>query len=223
MHTRVVTGCCDPRGCEQMFGKGFARRMAKRYRRRGLDKTASRLADFLTSGGVEGATVLEIGGGVGEIGIELARRGAASVTCLELSPAYDAEARQAAEAAGVADRVHRRIVDVAVSPDEVEAADLVVLHRVVCCYPDYERLLGAAGDRCRRRLAFSHPPRNPVSRAVVSTQNAVFTVLRREFRTFAHPPAAMLAVLVDRGLTPTLVDAGRIWRAEGLVRAPSPA
>ena len=45
-------------------------------------------------------------------------------------------------------------------------ADVVVLHRVVCCYPDYERLLGAAADHSRRLLVFSHPPRNVASRAI---------------------------------------------------------
>src|SRR3712207_9578383 len=105
--------------------------MAKRYRRRGLDKTASRLVDFLADEGVTGATVLEIGGGIGEIGVELLRRGAASVVSLELSSEYDEDARRLAALAGVADRVQRRILDIAASPDQVDAADLVVLHRVV--------------------------------------------------------------------------------------------
>jgi hypothetical protein len=47
----------------------------------------------------------------------------------------------------------------------VAPADLVILHRVVCCYPDYERLLTAAADHARRALVFSYPPRNPLSRA----------------------------------------------------------
>jgi hypothetical protein len=34
--------CCDPRGCDEFFGGGFARRMAARYRKRGLDRTARR-------------------------------------------------------------------------------------------------------------------------------------------------------------------------------------
>ena len=61
--------------------------MAARYRKRGLDKTARRMVDLLAERGVQGSTVLEIGGGVGEIQLELLRRGAASATNLELSPA----------------------------------------------------------------------------------------------------------------------------------------
>ena len=213
-----MAGCCDPNGCGQMFGRGFARRVAKQYRRRGLDPTATRMVDFLAPEDLGGATVLEIGGGVGEIGLELLSRGAARAVNLELSPAYDDEARRLAREAGVADRVEQRVVDIAASPDEVEPADLVVLHRVVCCYPDYERLLGAAADHCRARLAFSHPPRNVVSRAALAAQHAVFRLLGREFRAFAHPPAAMVDVVAGRGFRPVLAHAGRIWQVQGLAR-----
>lgn len=201
-----------------MFGESFARRMARRYRRRGLSPAASRMVDFLAAGGLDGATVLEVGGGVGEIGVELLRRGATSVTNVELSSAYDGEARLLAEEAGVTDRIRRRIVDVAAAPDQVEPADLVVLHRVVCCYPDYERLLGAVADHCRARLAFSHPPRNLASRAFVASQNALFALGRKEFRAFVHPPHAMIDVLSARGLSPALSHSGPVWQVEGLVR-----
>ena len=70
--------------------------------------------------------------------------------------------------AGVADRVDRRLVDIPRGPAAVEAADIVILHRAVCCYPDYAKLLGVAAEHTRRQLVFSHPPRNPVSGAVVA-------------------------------------------------------
>ena len=201
-----------------MFGVGFARRTAKRYRRRGLDPAAARMVDFLARDGLAGATVLEIGGGVGAIGLELLRQGAASVMSIELTPAYDAEAERLAGELGVADRVQRRVVDVAATPKAVEPADLVLLHRVVCCYPDYHRLLGAAADRCRSRLAFSHPPRNLGSRAVVATQNALFALRGREFRTFAHPVQAMVEVVETRGLRSTYAHRRGVWHIEGLAR-----
>jgi 2-polyprenyl-3-methyl-5-hydroxy-6-metoxy-1,4-benzoquinol methylase len=213
-----MAGCCDPRGCEEVFGTGFARRRAQRYRRRGLDGTAERLVGFLARDGLVGLTVLEVGGGVGEIGVELLRRGAAAVTSLELSPAYDVEARRLADDLGVGDRVVRRIVDVAATPEQVAPADLVVLHRVVCCYPDHERLLGAAADRCTGRLAFSHPPRTALSRSLVATQNALLRLEGKEFRTFAHPPPALVAAVADRGLRRVLQHPGRLWQVEGFER-----
>jgi len=213
-----MASCCNPRGCDRFFGPRFARRAARRYRKRGLDATARRMVDFLERHGIAGATVLEIGGGVGEIQIELLKRGAARATNLELSAAYDEEARALLAEAGLLERVERRLHDIAVDPEGVEPADVLVLHRVVCCYPDYERLLGAAAERARRLLVFSYPRRNALSRLVVAGQNLAFRLLRKEFRIFAHPPAAMVAVVEARGLRPALLHPGRVWQIAGLER-----
>ncbi len=201
-----------------MFDDRFARRRAARYRKKGLDRTARRMVDVLVEGGVAGATVLEIGGGVGEIQLELLKRGAATATNLELSPAYEAEAAALIDEAGCTGRVHRRQVDIAADPTAVEPADIVILHRVVCCYPDYARLLGVAADHARRRLVFSHPPRNAVSRAVVATTNLMLRLSDREFRTFAHPPAAMLSVLSEHGMRPAVVHRSPVWQVAAATR-----
>ena len=166
-----MAGCCDPRGCDRFFGSRFAHRVAGRYRKRGLDKPSRRMVDYVEQRGLEGATVLEIGGGVGEIQIELLKRGAARTTNLELSGAYEDDAAALVRDNGFEGRVERRLHDLAVDPGAVEPADVVVLHRVVCCYPDYERLLGAAADHARSLLVFSHPPRNLLSRLVVRAED----------------------------------------------------
>lgn len=214
----IVANCCDPRGCDEFFGDGFARKMAARYRKRGLDRTSRRMVGFLDAQGLAGRTVMEIGGGVGEIQIELLKHGAERTVNLELVAAYDGEARRLLAEEGLQDRAERRLHDIAVDPEGVEPADVVVLHRVVCCYPDYERLLGAAADRTRRLLVFSHPPRNLVSRALFKAQNLFFRMRGSEFRTFAHPPAAMLEVLAARGLEPQFSHRGLIWQVAGLER-----
>ena len=213
-----MAGCCDPRGCDRIFDDRFAKRMAARYRKRGLDKTAHRMVTLLAENGVDGATVLEIGGGVGEIGLELLERGAATVTNVELSPNYQQQAAALAAEQGVTGRAVHRLVDIAAEPTAVEPADVVVLHRVVCCYPDYATLLGVAADHARRQLVFSFPPRNLVSRAFVATQNALLRAGGRQFRTFAHPPAAMLAVLADHGLRPAGTHRGAVWQVAAASR-----
>ena len=213
-----MAGCCNSRGCEWFFSDRFARRVAKRYRKRGLDKTARQIVEFLQSRGIQDATVLEIGGGVGEIQLELLKRGAARTINLELSPAYDQLALQLAREAGVEDRVERRLHDIAADPAGVEPVDIVVLNRVVCCYPDYERLLAAAGDHAGRLLVFSHPPGNLLWRSIAGAQNLAFRALRKEFRSFAHPPAQMLAVLERHGLRQTFRHPGFPFSVAGLRR-----
>ena len=215
--------CCDPRGCDEFFDPRFARRVAKRYRKRGVDKPARRMIEFLEREGVRDLTVLEIGGGVGEIALELLKRGARSSLNLELSDAYDAEAQRLVREAGVEGRAQRRLHDIALDPDAVAPADIVVLHRVVCCYPDYERLLSAAAQHARRMLVFSHPPRNALSRLLVAAQGLLFRLKGSQFRVFAHPPEAMLAVLERDGLRRAFAHDGLVWHVAGVTRSGKPA
>jgi 16S rRNA G966 N2-methylase RsmD len=217
--TPDMSGCCDPRGCNDIFGPRFARHLTSRYRKRGLDKTAARMAEFIVDHGITDATILEIGGGIGDIQLELLGRGARHATNLELVDAYDTAANDLARAAGMSDRVTRRQVDIAATPDAVPPADIVILHRVVCCYPDYERLLTSAADHARRLLVFSHPPRNPVSRALMAAQNLTFRLLGKSFRTYTHPPAAMVAVAERSGMRTRYTYHGPVWQVVGLSRA----
>lgn len=176
------------------------------------------MVSFLVEMGIEGATVLEIGGGVGEIQLELLRHGAARATNLEIATGYEPEAALLIEQSGMTDRVTRRLLDIAESPDQVEPADVVVLHRVVCCYPDYERLLSAAADHARRLLVFSHPPRNAASRTFLWLKNHGRRRTGTTFQVYMHPPEAMVAVLNQKGLKTRYTHRGPVWRVVGLKR-----
>jgi magnesium-protoporphyrin O-methyltransferase len=78
--------------------------------------------------------------------------------------------------------------------------------------------LQSRADHAKRLLVFSHPPRNPISRSPIAAQNLGFRLMRRQFRTFAHPPAAMLAVLERHGLQPIFTHRGIPWQVAGLER-----
>ena len=213
-----MAGCCEPRGYDEAFGAGRARHSAGRYRKGGLSRTAARIVDLVERHGIDGVSVLEIGGGIGDLQVELLKRGAAKTTNLELSPAYEDEAARLLAESGLAGRVERRLHDIAADPDAVEPADVVVLNRVVCCYPDSRRLLSAAAEHARRQLVFSHPPRNLLSRALLGGENLSNRIMRCDFRAFAHPPEAMLAVLAELGLHPTAPTVGRVWQVDAVAR-----
>lgn len=155
-----------------MFSRRFAGCTAARYRRRGLGRAPGAIVSFPTDRSIDGATVLEVGGGVGYLHIDLLRRGAAKATNLEISTSYEPEAARLLAQFDLVDRVERRILDMARTPDAVDPADVVVMHEVVCCYADYERLIRAAASKANQYLLFSHPPRNMVSRALIRLDNA---------------------------------------------------
>ena len=154
-----MTDCCSPKGYKWVFSERTARAEARRYRRRGLDGTSRQIVDFLKSQGVEGRTVLEVGGGIGAIQIELLKSGAAGAVSVELTPTYEEVASELVRELGLEGRVTRRVMDFAEANGQVEAADIVVMNRVICCYPDMPRLAGAAADHTTRLLVMSYPRR----------------------------------------------------------------
>ena len=211
--------CCPPpRGYTFLFSKRAARRDARRYRRGGLDDTAQEMVGFLRSRGVEGATVLEIGGGVGAIQLELLKAGAGHALNVELSPEYEEEAAALAREAGVEERAKRRLGDVVQEPALAGPADAVVMHRVVCCYPDYDALVGAAAERTRRYLVMSFPRPRTLIRLWTAAVNLAARLLRWEYRTWVHPPEAILAAAERRGLMLAGESRGRIWQVASLER-----
>jgi Methyltransferase domain len=209
--------CCQtPSGYGDFFSEKQAQREARRYRSKGLAAPARWVVDAVRERGVEGRTVLEPGGGIGDVEIELLKAGAARSTVVELSPGYEGVAADLSREAGVADRLERHVGDFAA--DGTEPADVVVLHRVVCCYPDYERLLGAAAAKARQTVVFTYPPRNVISRAMFGLVNVWLRMRGNDLRTFAHQPERMVDVVRRAGFEPYARRRGGIWRGIALAR-----
>lgn len=207
-----MSACCARHGQEEFFGEKAARRAARRYRAKGADPMARSLARRAAERGVEGATVLEIGGGVGEVLLELLKRGAARGEVVELVPAYEPEARALAAEAGVADRAGFRTADLVEDPTAAEPADLVVLNKVVCCTPDGIALAGIAASLARRTLVLSHPRENTLARIGFGAANLFFRLRRRRFRVFLHPRAALEAAVAAHGFALASEKDGPLFR-----------
>jgi hypothetical protein len=214
-----VSSCCA-RGYEKFFGTRTARRDARRYRRKGIDGTAQRLVDEVAARDVTGATVLEVGGGIGAIELELLRRGAASALIVELSHGYDEEASILAREEGVERRIERRHGDFVESEARIDPADVVVMHRVVCCYPEPELLVGAAARHARRLLTLSFPRDTWWLRLGFRLAN-VWLRLTGGIEAFVHAPARVIGAAEAAGLTTVLHEDGNsVWRVAVFERRP---
>jgi magnesium-protoporphyrin O-methyltransferase len=211
--------CCGGPGCDEFFTERVARRDARRYRRRGLDANARRIVDLVRDRGTDGKSVLEVGGGIGAIQLELLAVGAARTTNVELSPAYEETARELLRERGLAPRVERRLLDFAKHADEVEPADIVVLHRVVCCYPDYQTLVDAAAMHARDQLLLSFPRDAWWMRLGVATTNLIQRLRGRSFRAYVHAPDAIVGAATAAGLETSVRERGRLWELTAFARA----
>jgi magnesium-protoporphyrin O-methyltransferase len=192
---------CSTSALGDVFGERTARLEARRFRRSGLPRRAHALIDALRAAyPFHGATLLEGGAGVGGLSIELLRRGVERAVAIDAVPAAVRIARTLAEEYDVASRFEARIADFATLPDD-DTYDIVVLDRVVCCYPDWHALLTSAADRARAAIALTYPPARWWSRLFVRCANAGMRITRRQFRVHVHPPERMHAFLASRGFT----------------------
>jgi len=214
-----VPGCCRGAACEEMFKPRFARRTLKRYRKKGLDKLERRMVASIPATALDGARVLEIGGGIGTIQAELLAAGAAQGEIVELVAAYEPYARELALEKGLAQRSTFRVADVLEQPELVAPADVVVLNRVVCCTPDGVRLTGVAARLAMRMLVLTIPRDRLLMRVFMRVGNTVLGLLGRSFRAFVHPRASLCAAAEAEGMHLVGAGHGVVWEFLALQRA----
>ena len=180
---------------------------------------ASSMVEHLVAQGVEGADVLEVGGGVGAIQLELLKAGASSTVSVELSSGYDEAARRLAEEEGLEDRITRRLGDFVERQDDIEPADIVVMNRVVCCYPWMERIMEAAVNKTGRYLALTFPRERWWMKLGMRLVNRYMGLRKCDFRAFIHPAAAIESAATTSGLVVRHSDRTLVWQALVLERA----
>jgi SAM-dependent methyltransferase len=205
----------DPCGCEG-FGWMFDQRTAEKdraqYLRDGPDRTTRMLLDLIAPYGIEGATVLDIGGGIGVIDQELLQTGASRAVLVDASPAYLEVARAEAKRADLADRLDLVEGDFVRRAEETGNADIVTLHRVICCYHDADGLVGLSSARADRVYGLVLPRDRWVTRAVLGLLNLSLRIRGKGFRAYVHPNARVDALAAANGLRPRAETGTFIWR-----------
>lgn len=202
--------CSQCVGLEQETQK-WVEEDLKSYHRGKQSPTTTMLIRELLQLGVEGSSLLDIGGGIGEIQLELLAGGAASATSVEISTAYLDAARQESTRIGLGERityVHGDFVSLA---DEVPAAEIVTLNKVVCCYPDYEALVSKSAARARKYYALVFPRDWWIIRAGLKVMNGFFKLQKSLYVAYVHPVAEVDRVIRASGLVPLVQRSTLAW------------
>lgn len=185
--------CCGP--AIHHFDQAIAEGDLARYRKKGLDKRPRLLLEAIRRSGLSGRSVLDVGSGAGTLSLELLKAGATQATLADASPAYLAAAKAEAARANLVDRIDIVSGDFVETVDRISPVDVVVLDRVVCCYPAWSALLAAAMSRSRVLLGLTYPRARAHMRMVFAFDNLRRRLKGDVFRAFVHPPAAMQAAL----------------------------
>jgi hypothetical protein len=223
----LVTGSrppCDP-GCRcgavNTFSTKEAEADLKRYRRHGAEGATRALVEAIKAEGIEGATLLDVGGGVGVIQLELLAAGLARSESVDATEAYVEVARREAERRGCADRAVHRLGTLADLDAEVAPADVVTLDKVICCDPDVAQLLDDVARKARRMVGVVYPRVSWWNRIASVLLAAWGTVTRDPLRWHLHPEAQVAAPLTRAGFERHDIDRTLIWQVALYVK-PAP-
>lgn len=207
--------CChDCEDSRSVFGPERAEADLRRYQRKGPDPSTRLILEELRRLPLEGTIVLDVGGGIGVLGLELMAAGTQRVVEVEASNASLKVSQQQFAERGWGDRLHAVLGDFAKLGERTEIADLVTLDRVVCCYPNYEALLGRACGHARRALALSFPRNRWYVRASIMLENLWRRLTGNSFRAFVHSPTRLAAVVEGSGLRRVAQRGTLFWEVE---------
>lgn len=209
-------------GCPNTFDAKTAEGDLKRYLKKGPDGTTTALIDAIVAEGVEGATLLDIGGGIGAIQLELLAKGAATATSVDATEAYVRVSHAEATRRGYGDRIRPLVGAFETLAPEIEPADVVTLDRVVCCDPDLPGLLGRAAERARRVVGLVYPRQTWWNEIAARVINTWAWLTRDATRWHMHRPAEIDAILRRAGFTPRDVDRTMVWHVVLYVRQGTP-
>ena len=206
-----MTTCCEP-DYDAAFDAKSAYSQLSDYRRLGPTGSTRRLIDALRTDDLRGSTVLDVGAGIGIVGLELLEAGAAAVTNVDAASAHVAVGRHEIERRHLSDRATFHQGDFVALAEQFEPADVVTLHRVVCCYGDWAALVDASAMRARRLYALVYPNDRWWLRFAIGCGNLYLRLRGQSFRGYVHPERPIDERIRAAGFERRLHHRGWAWQ-----------
>ena len=210
--------CCGHNRATSRFFSWFAGGYRKRYEKKGFEQSQKNLLEGLQQAGYQGASVLEIGSGTGNFHQSLLLKGATTAIGVDLAPKMLEQARNWARDRDLESRVDYRLGDFVQLADDVDTADVTVLDKVVCCYPDADSLVHRSLEKTRRVYALTYPRYLLFTRIMSKIMGAIFWLVRFDFRNYVHNPAMIAGWVNEAGFKRIYQNHTLLWLSEVYVR-----
>ncbi len=210
--------CCAHAGSANRFFSFFARRYHKRYLKKGLEKTQLQLIDGLTQAGYKQSTLLEIGSGVGYLHQQILKDGATTAVGIDLSDKMLIEAKVLALAQGLDKQtvyLHGDFLDLI--PD-VEKADVTILDKVVCCYPDANSLVHESVKKTSRVYGLTYPRKTLMTKTAEAIMAIIMKIIRSDFRSYVHDPLLVEQWITELGFRKLYQNQTLVWLTQVYVK-----
>lgn len=200
--------CCKPPGQRKMNTK-----ISRKARRE--------LIQALREIGIGGKTVLDVGCGPGDLTRELIMQGAASGLGVDLAEQTLEEARKRAANDELSERVEFRVGNGA--KDELGKHDVVVLDKVICCYPNWRELVDNTSGAAASVYGFIIPRSDGLNglfvRAFIGLGNVFLRIRKCGFRPHVHDYRQIHSHLRELNFDRKQLSMGPIWMTAVYSRA----
>jgi SAM-dependent methyltransferase len=214
----LALSCCVPGGENPdtsgaaNFFDGQAELYKKRFSKKGFEKSQKKLFEALQRFGLEEKTLLEIGCGVGYFSFQVLRSGMKTTLGYDLSPKMIQTAKYYAKELALEDRSEFVLGDFAQQANSnVEAHDLVLLDKVICCYENWSRLLDKSMVACKNTLAFTIPKDSAFIRILFRFLPGLTKIFGIGFHPFFHDHNEIESFLEARRFHKVLDENVGIW------------
>jgi magnesium-protoporphyrin O-methyltransferase len=171
------------------------------------------LFGWLRDEGLAGSSVMDIGCGTGQLLVRALEAGASRGTGNDLSSAAIAMASDLAHERGLTDRLDLWVGDAAV--ETLDPHDIVVLDKVICCYPDADALIRRSTTAARRLYAFAVPESRGVWGLVARFRWFVFGtwewIRGSGLPRFVHDRSEIEATVAAAGFRPLHTGRQFVW------------
>jgi len=214
--------CCDDDLA--LIGKDGlnAHQDLERWLRGQLPAPTAELIEIVRAEGVEGASLLDVGAGVGAVHLTLLATGAASAVDVDASREYLATARAEAERRGLSERVEYHYGDIVELAPVLPPADIVTMDSVICCYPYLAPLLEGAVRTRPRIVGITYPRDTWWMRLYMRSFNVIEGLRRRPGLYYIHRHADLNRLMAAAGYRNVHEGGIKPWRVVLFRRLASP-
>lgn len=206
--------CCGASEGANRFFNTQAGRLEKQFRKRGLRKEQKHLMNGIKQNGLERASILEIGCGVGGLHLSLLQAGAAEAAGFDLSEKMIRAAQKLAAEMGLQDRTQYWQGDFVERHGSATAADVAILDKVICCYQNFEELIVRSAAKAKKIYAVSYPRANFAARFVIRAGTLLLRLMRQSFHPYYHSPRRIEEMILQQGFRKTFERTTTMWAVQ---------
>ena len=211
--------CCPHSNSANRFFSFFASRYRRRFEKKGFEPSQKQLLEGLQQAGYRDAKVLEIGSGVGHLHQTLLEQWAASAVGIDLASRMVDEAQHWAEERKLAGRTDYLEGDFMEIHESLSGADVTVLDKVVCCYPDADGLVHASLKKTNRVYALTYPRNRWYIRTMMGISAFMLKLVRSDFRPYVHDPEVIEKWITETGFSKAYQNNNMVWLTQVYVKS----